>query len=152
MRAGLTVLDVLQDEKLGARGAQAGEYLRRHLTESLAGYEMVGEIRGLGLLNAIEFKPPQSLKLRVSVEAVNKIHPALFGQILVMRMFRDHHILNQICGNNFMTLKIAPPLIVENERLDRYVTALRQVVELMHTSTTFWTEALGIARRVVTSL
>ncbi len=152
MRAGLTVLDVLQDERLGDRAAQAGERLRQTLKENLAGYEMVGEIRGLGLLNAIEFKPPQSLKLRFPFETLMKIHPAIFGQILVMRMFRDHHILNQVCGNNFMVLKIAPPLMIDDAQLDHYVAALRQVVDLMHTSATFWTDALGIARRAITSL
>jgi hypothetical protein len=27
-----------------------------------------------------------------------------------MRLFRDHSILSQMCGNDFMVLKIAPPL------------------------------------------
>ena len=152
MRAGLATLDILEDEQLGARATEAGERLRQALAESLAGYEMVGEIRGLGLLSTIEFKPPRSLKLRVPFEALAKIHPAVFGQMVVMRLFHDHQILNQICGNNFLALKIAPPLVIEDAQLDRFVAALRQVVHLMHTSTAFWTDALGIARRVITSL
>jgi hypothetical protein len=43
---------------------------------------------------------------------VFRIHPAMFGQIVVMRMFREKGILTQICGNNFMVLKAAPPLMV----------------------------------------
>jgi ornithine--oxo-acid transaminase len=152
MRAGLATLDILEDEQLGARAAAAGDRLRQALAESLAGYEMVGEIRGLGLLNTIEFKPPRSLKLRVPFEALAKIHPAVFGQMVVMRLFHDHQILNQICGNNFMALKIAPPLVIEDAQVDRFVAALQEVVHLMHTSTVFWTDALGIARRVITSL
>jgi ornithine--oxo-acid transaminase len=152
MRAGLATLEILEDERLGARAAEAGERLRLALVEGLANYEMVGEIRGLGLLNTIEFKPPRSLKLRVPFEALAKIHPAFFGQMVVMRLFQDHQILNQICGNNFMALKIAPPLIIEDAQIDRFVTALRQVVHLMHNSTGFWTDALGIARRAITSL
>jgi ornithine--oxo-acid transaminase len=152
MRAGLATLDILEDERLGERAAETGERLRRTLAEALSDYEMVGEIRGLGLLNTIEFKPPRSLKLWVAFEALAKIHPAVFGQMVVMRLFHDHQILSQICGNKFMALKIAPPLVIEDAQLAYFVTALRQVVDLMHTSTAFWTEALGIARRVITSL
>jgi hypothetical protein len=33
--------------------------------------------------------------------------------------------------------------------MDGFVTAVREVVELMHSSPGFWSEALGIARRAV---
>lgn len=152
MRAGLTTLDILEDERLGQRAASVGETLRRALGERLAKYEMIGEIRGLGLLNAIEFKAPRSRMLQIPFMACAHIHPAMFGQMLVMRLFRDHRILSQICGNNFMALKVAPPLVVDDAQIDHYVAAIEQVVDLMHTSKTFWSEALGIGRRVLTSV
>ena len=149
MRAGLATLDVLEEENLGARAEAMGEYLRVRLRESLGGYEMVKEVRGAGLLNGIEFQPPRSIKLRVAFEAFRKIHPGLFGQVLVMRLFQDRDILTQICGNNFMVLKAAPPLIVSETEVDEFVDAATHVVELMHSSGTFWSEALGMARRVL---
>jgi ornithine--oxo-acid transaminase len=152
MRAGLVTLDILEDERLGQRATIAGENLRRALVERLAKYEMISEIRGLGLLNAIEFKAPRSIKFRIPFETFSKIHPAIFGQIVVMRMFRDHGILNQVCGNEFMVLKISPPLMINDEQLDRFVFAIEKVVNSMHTSSSFWTEALGIAQRVVGSI
>ncbi|ACB96194.1 aspartate aminotransferase family protein [Beijerinckia indica] len=152
MRAGLTTLDILEDEKLGARAASLGEYLRRTLTERLGKYEMVAEVRGLGLLNAIEFRKPRSYLLRIPFETFSKIHPAMFGQVVVMRLFKDHGILSQICGNNFLTLKIAPPLVVSDEQIEHYITAVEQVVSLAHTSTSFWSEALGIGRRVLANV
>jgi ornithine--oxo-acid transaminase len=85
----------------------------------------------------------------MAFEAFHRIHPAMFGQILVMRMFRDHGILTQICGNNFLVLKAAPPLVVSEEQLEEFVSAAREVVELAHSSTTFWSEALGLAKRAV---
>jgi ornithine--oxo-acid transaminase len=152
MRAGLASLDILEDERLGQRAMTAGETLRSALTERLAKYEMINEIRGLGLLNAIEFKAPRSFKRRLAFEAFAKIHPALFGQIVVMRMFRDHGILCQVCGNDFMVLKISPPLVINDAQIDRFVSAAEQVVQLMHSSSSFWSEALGIAQRVVRSI
>jgi ornithine--oxo-acid transaminase len=73
----------------------------------------------------------------------------VFGQILVMRLFRDKGILTQICGNNFMVLKVAPPLVATESQLQEFVDAVRDVVDLMHNSSAFWSEALGLVRRVV---
>jgi ornithine--oxo-acid transaminase len=152
MRAGLATLQVLEQEHLGERATRMGNYLRDRLRQSLSGYEMVKEVRGAGLLNGIEFTAPGKLILRAPFEAFMKIHPGMFGQVVVMRLFRDHGFLTQICGNNFMVLKAAPPLIVEERELDSFAGALRGVVELMHSSRDFWTEALGLARRVMNIL
>jgi hypothetical protein len=40
-------------------------------------------------------------------------------------------------------------LVVDEREIDQFVDAVTDVVELMHTSTSFWTEALGMARRVM---
>jgi len=155
MRAGLAALDVLERNRLGERAVQAGHELRQQLTAALAGYEMVKEVRGLGMLSGIEFTAPSSsstprrIALRVSFEAFRKIHSAMFGQILVMRLFRDKGILTQICGNNFMVLKVAPPLAISGAQTAEFVAAVRDVVELAHSSTAFWQEALGLARRAM---
>jgi ornithine--oxo-acid transaminase len=151
MRAGLATLDVLQHENLGERAIGLGAELRQKLTEALSGYEMIKEIRGKGLLQGIEFTAPQRLVLRVPFEGFAKIHPAMFGQILVMRLFRDNGILTQICGNDFMVLKVAPPLVVTSSQISEFVSAVEQVVDLAHHPGAFWSEALGLARRALAS-
>jgi len=103
----------------------------------------------MGLLSGIEFVPPKKLAFRALYEAFNKIHPAIFGQIVVMRMFREKNILTQICGNNFMVLKAAPPLMVRKDQLDEFVESIRDVIQMAQTSPAFWTEALGMVRRAV---
>jgi ornithine--oxo-acid transaminase len=147
MRAALATLDVLEREGLGARSVQAGEYLRLRLIEELRDYEMVKEVRGMGLLMGIEFQAPRQLKLRIPFEAFGAVHGGMFGQILVMRLFRDCGFLTQVCGNNFKVLKVAPPLVVSNAQMDAFVAAIRDVVELAHSPGAFWSEALGLARR-----
>lgn len=148
MRTGLAALDVLDHEQLAERAAAAGDYLRARLRDALSGYEMVKEIRGLGLLNGIEFQAPRKVTLRLSFEAFGKIHPGMFGQVVVMRLFREG-FLTQMCGNNFMVLKVAPPLIVKEREIDEFVHTIAGVVEMMHSSSTFWSEALGLAQRVI---
>ena len=107
------------------------------------------DVRGLGMLSGIEFQKPSQLGLRLSFEAFGRIHSAMFGQMIVMRLFQDEHLLTQICGNNFMALKVAPPLIVEPDQLDQFVGSVARVMGLVHSSRTFWGDALGLARRAV---
>jgi ornithine--oxo-acid transaminase len=149
MRAGFATLDVLERQSLGARATAMGELLRSRLRDELSSFEMVKDVRGLGLLCGIEFKSPSKLALKIPFESFRAIHPAMFGQIVVMRLFRDKGILTQICGNNFMVLKAAPPLVVDEDEINEFVAAIRDVVELMHTSSSFWSEALGLAKRAV---
>jgi ornithine--oxo-acid transaminase len=108
---------------------------------------MVKEVRGMGLLNGIQFVSPRSLAIRALYEAFHSIHPAMFGQVMVMRLFREKNILTQIWGNNFMVLKAASPLTVTSEQLDELIHGIRDVVELAETSPKFSTEALAMARR-----
>lgn len=147
MRAGLAMLDVLDAEQLSDRALTVGEDFRRRLREKIGGYEMVAEIRGMGFFTGIEFHAPKSLALRLSFQAFQRVHPALFGQMLVMRMFREHGILTQICGNNFLVLKAAPPLNVSAESLDHFIFAIDHVLALVHSSTRFWQDALALAAR-----
>lgn len=121
--------------------------MHEELIAALRGFEMVKEVRGLGLLMGVEFQAPKQLRLRIPYEAFSAIHAGMFGQIVVMRLFRDWGFLTQVCGNNFMVLKVAPPLVVEKDQMDAFVAAIRGVVELANSPGSFWSEALGLARR-----
>jgi hypothetical protein len=44
---------------------------------------------------------------------------------------------------------MAPSLVVTEGQVDEFVCKLARVVESIHSSATFWSEALGLARRVV---
>lgn len=149
MRAGMAALDVLEDEQLGARAADVGTRLRERLRQRLGGYSMVKDVRGLGLLTGIELQPPRELRLKIPFAAFERIHPAMLGQVLVMRLFRDQGVYSQICGNHFRVLKASPALNVSDAQVDAYVDGLEATIALMHRSPGFWTEALGMARRVL---
>lgn len=149
MRAGLATLEVLDRDGLIERTLSVGNDLREQLRAALSPYEMVSEVRGMGLLNGIVFGPPKQTKLRLSFEACRMIHPAMFGQMIVRRLFKQHRILSQICGNNFMVLKVAPPLVVTQTQIARYLEAIQEVVEALHSSYAFWNEALQIATRAL---
>ena len=152
MRAGLATLDVLETEGLVQRAQEIADRLRRQLAVRLAHYEMVRDVRGVGMLTGVEFQQPSKLRLRLLFEAFTRIHPAMFGQVLVMRLFRDKNILTQICGNNFMVLKVAPALTVNEQQAEEFVDALAEVVDLIHSSASFWSEPLGMVRRIINTV
>jgi len=149
MRAGLATLEVLDAEQLANRAEYLGEVLRRRLRDELAHFEMVKEVRGVGLLSGIVFQPPTSLKLRVPFDAFRAVHAGMFGQMIVRRLFHEKGFLTQICGNNFMVLKVSPPLVVDESDVERFVSAVRDVMEFVHTSNAFWSDALGLAGRAL---
>lgn len=147
MRAGLATLDVMEQEQLGEACERKGEYLAQRLRERLSRHDMFAAVRGEGLLRGIEFRAPSTMAMKLSFQAFKVIHPAMFGQMVVMRMFRKERILTQICGNNFLVLKVAPPLIVNEQQMDRFVDAIDRVLEDIHGSGTFWKDALSLGRR-----
>jgi ornithine--oxo-acid transaminase len=149
MRAGLATMHVLEQERLVARGESLGKEFREQLRAALASYEMVKEVRGQGMLTGIEFQAPSNLPMRISFEAFKAVHPGLFGQILVMRLFSHTNILTQICGNNFMVLKVAPPLTTSEQQMRYCTESIASVVEMVHSSKVFWSEALNLGRRAM---
>lgn len=54
-----------------------------------------------------------------------------------------------MCGNNFMVDKVEPPLVVRDAQVEEFVAAIKHVTELIHSSSAFWSKALGLARRAL---
>ncbi|MEJ2472038.1 MAG: aspartate aminotransferase family protein [Desulfuromonadales bacterium] len=146
MRAALATLDVIEQEDLAERATFLGRQLREKVTALVPKYEMLKEIRGIGLMNGVELQPPQSLKLKALYKSCSMAHPALFGQMVVMKMFRKGKILTQICGNSYLTIKASPPLVASEADLDQFVDALEDVMADFQSGRGF-TEGLQIARR-----
>jgi ornithine--oxo-acid transaminase len=152
MRAGLATLEVLEAEQLGDRALQVGDRLRARLAEAARPFEMVAGVAGMGLLNGIRFQPPRHLRLRVPFEGFKRIHPGMFGQMLVKHLFQKHNILTQMCGNNFLVIKVAPPLVVTQQQIDAFVAAMAETFDYIHNSTAFWSDALGLGQRALHAL
>lgn len=147
MRAALATLDVIEREDLGARAVAMGRLLREKVAALVPAYEMLAEVRGLGLMNGIELRPPHSLKLKLLYHTFRMAHPGLFGQMVVRTMFKNK-VLTQVSGNNHMVLKACPPLTVTEEEIDVFVDALDATMRSFHSGGGF-AEGLRIARSVM---
>jgi ornithine--oxo-acid transaminase len=91
-------------------------------------YEVVSDVRGLGLMWAIEFGPPARGARRSIWNAAERAQPGIFSQLIVGPLFHDHQILCQVAGHHMNVVKALPALVVEEEEIRRFATALEEVV------------------------
>src|SRR5690242_9852893 len=123
MVAGLAMLHELDERHLVERSAQLGTRLLE-LTRPLADeFDVVRDVRGIGLLWAIEFEG-DGLAYRM----LERAQRGLFAQLVVVPLFRDHHILTQVAGHDMAVVRILPPFVLSDEDVDEFASALRSTV------------------------
>ncbi len=126
--AGLATLRVLEREGLIARAEQMGALLLE-LTAPLAErYEVVREVRGVGLMWAIELGPPAGRARRSLWDAVERRQAGLFSQLITVPLFHKHRILCQVAGHRMNTIKALPALTIEEEEIRRFAAALEETI------------------------
>jgi acetylornithine/succinyldiaminopimelate/putrescine aminotransferase len=128
MACGLATLQVIDDENLVARARDHGAELRRRLEALKERQSLIKEVRGIGLMIAIEFHEPQELAMRMGWKLLHKVERELFAQMLVTSLFKKHRILTQIAGHAMDVIKILPPLIISEKEIDRFVAAMDSVL------------------------
>jgi ornithine--oxo-acid transaminase len=85
-------------------------------------------VRGLGLMWAIEFGPPEGGARRSIWNAAERAQPGIFSQLIVGPLFHEHRILCQVAGHRMNVVKALPALVVEEEEIRRFAAALEEVV------------------------
>ena len=128
MAAGLATLHAMDEEGLVERAATLGDRLLAGLTRLKDRHEMIADVRGKGLIVAMEFRPPRALALRAAWTAAEAAQKGLFAQFVVMSLMRDHHMLTQVGGPDVNIIKLLPPLIIGAEEVDAIVAAFDAVL------------------------
>jgi ornithine--oxo-acid transaminase len=126
--AALATLRVLDAERLVQRAERLGALLLELTAPLVERYEVVSDVRGLGLMWAIEFGPPARGARRSIWNAAERAQPGIFSQLIVGPLFHDHQILCQVAGHHMNVVKALPALVVEEEEIRRFATALEEVV------------------------
>jgi ornithine--oxo-acid transaminase len=127
MAAGLATLHELDEQQLVERTAKRGERLLELTRPLVEEFDVVCDVRGLGLMWAIEFAEPESG--RMSWRMIERMQPGLFAQLVVVPLFSDHRILSQVAAHKLAVIKILPPLVVTDADLDYFVDALRETIK-----------------------
>jgi ornithine--oxo-acid transaminase len=132
MAAGLATLAVLEEEELIENAERRGESLVRRLGALVGKYELLKEVRGRGLMVALEFGPPQSLGLRAGWTLLEKATKGLFCQTVIIPLFSRHRILSQVAGHEMYVIKLLPPLCLSQSDEDWIVEAFDDVIGDCH--------------------
>ncbi|HEY5286448.1 MAG TPA: aspartate aminotransferase family protein [Solirubrobacteraceae bacterium] len=124
----LATLRALEREELIERAERLGALLLE-LTEPLVErYRIVKDVRGLGLMWAIELGPPEDDRRWAPWCAIERAQPGMFAQLVTVPLFHDHRILCQVAGRRMNVIKALPALVVEEQEIRRFAAALEEVV------------------------
>jgi acetylornithine/succinyldiaminopimelate/putrescine aminotransferase len=128
MAAGLATLHELDRERLVENSASLGERLLELTRPLVEEFDVVRDVRGLGLMWAIEFGEPERSGRR-AWRLIERMQPGLFAQLVVAPLFSEHRILSQVAGHNISVLKVLPPLVVGADDIEYFVDALTATIK-----------------------
>lgn len=114
---GLAVLKVIADEQLIARSRKMGAYLKSRLEGLQQRYEVIGDVRGLGLLLGVEL-----VRDRASRAPAHEL-----GALTTTKCFENGLSMNiRRRPERGSVWRIAPPLTVSTDEIDRAVDILEK--------------------------
>ncbi|TMJ94512.1 MAG: aspartate aminotransferase family protein [Actinobacteria bacterium] len=127
MVAGLATLHELDRARLVERSAALGELLLARTRPLIEGDGLVRDVRGLGLMWAIEFGEPGRARARWRL--LEKAQPGIFAQLVAVPLFAEHGILIQVAGHRLNVLKALPPLVLTEDDVHDFARALEAAVK-----------------------
>ena len=119
--AGLSVLEVIREEKLQDNAAKVGKYICEQIRQLSTKHELIGDVRGRGLFIGIEFvRNPETLEPATAETSE-----------ICSRMKSEHKILMSIDGPHDNVLVIKPPMCFSLTDADRMVRAMRKILSTL---------------------
>ena len=109
------VLDYIDESQLMVNAAEVGAYLRGKLEEMKEKYPIIGDVRGMGLLQGIELVEDRASKT-----------PAVAATAQIMEAARDERLLIGKGGTFGNVLRCSPPLNISKSDVDEFAGRLNQ--------------------------
>jgi 4-aminobutyrate aminotransferase len=110
------VIDVIKEEKLLENATKQGAYIMKRLTELKEKSEIVGDVRGKGLMIGMEIVEDKESK---------KPAPQKVSEIMMRSWKRGINVIT--CGAS--TIRIAPPLVITRELVDSSLDIIEDVTK-----------------------
>ena len=132
MAAGLATLHVIENEKLVENSLRVGTDIINSLNALSSQYEFLKEARGKGMMIAVEFNAPKSLKLKAAWAMLEAANKGLFCQMVTIPLFKEHHILTQVAGHGMNVVKLLPPLTLTQKDRDNIVNSFDKAIADTH--------------------
>jgi len=113
VEAALATLDVIKSERLMENAKKLGENTKKRLLEMKEKYEIIGDVRGVGLFIGIEIVKDKRTKVRGEAEAKQ-----------IMDYCFHHGLLVIMAGRN--TLRVIPPLNISEDEMNEGLDILEE--------------------------
>jgi 4-aminobutyrate aminotransferase len=111
--AGLATIEAIEQDRMVENAARVGAYLHRRLHTLQGGHPLVGDVRGLGLIQGVELVKDQRTKTPATTEAAKVVYRAFELGLLLFYV-----------GMFSNVLEITPPLILTESEADEGVALL----------------------------
>ena len=151
MASALASLYVIEEDKLVENAAAMGSYVMEKLKPIAQSCPFVSEVRGKGLMFALDFaRPKSSMKLKMAWDMLHKLNYSVFGQMVVIPLMQKHHILSQVAGYHVEVIKFLPPMIVTQQDMDWFLSGIDDVLaDTQRFPGAAWETVTGLAKRTV---
>ncbi|PGZ09642.1 4-aminobutyrate--2-oxoglutarate transaminase [Bacillus cereus] len=115
--AALAVLDVIEEENLVGRAVEIGARMMEVFNSWKEKYELVGDVRGLGAMTAIELVKDKATK-----------EPAAEEVKAIMKETHNKGVITISAGIYSNVLRFLPPLVITDEQLEEGLTILEAAI------------------------
>jgi 4-aminobutyrate aminotransferase len=112
---GLATLEALEADQLIENAAEVGAYLQQQLNGLQAKHELIGDIRGLGMIHGVELVTDRAAKTPATAETAKVVYRAYELGLLVYYV-----------GTFSNVLEITPPLVMTRADVDNSIAILDQ--------------------------
>ena len=123
--AALAVLDMFERQDLNARANELGEQFQKRAREWQKRWPMIGEVRGLGAMQALEL-----------VQSQDKREPAAEETKQITQYCYEHGVITISAGSYGNVIRLLMPLVITDAQMDEALGvlegALRTVYERKH--------------------
>ena len=123
--AALAVLDMFEQQDLNARANELGEHFQKRAREWQKRWPMIGEVRGLGAMQALEL-----------VQSRDKREPAAEETKQITQYCYEHGVITISAGTYGNVIRLLMPLVITESQMDEALDVLegglRAVYERKH--------------------
>jgi len=112
------VVDIMLRDRLPDRAAVLGETIKKKLNELYDKFKLVGDVRGLGVMQAIELVKDRKTK-----------EPAIDEVVKVVNKAREKGLLLLRAGLYLNVIRLHPPLTIEEENLEKGLEILEESIK-----------------------
>lgn len=114
-KAALATIDVIREENLLEHTLQLGEYVKDRFNQMKEKYELIGDVRGVGLSIGVDLVTDRITKEKAN-EAAAKICYRCWEKGIILTFFANS------------VLRIQPPLVITREQMDKAIDIIEEAI------------------------